>query len=212
MEFSIPDAIVNEMGNTSLSFEFSFTSLETAAMILRIARATDSRLQKSYRIDEFFKKLEELERKRLNRFSFQSKYVIAVEGLPHSGKSALIQSFQDYFSRVTVIDAYHSELLNEVRSAFHSLPKTISKAFDFVVNYFIAAEVAHSNSPADTLFFIEKFHLNFLVSNMVEQFADVDSMKELGESYTFDWIMDLPIPLAVNPCISTNRTNPLLII
>jgi len=189
--------IIQVYQQCSLGNEFSYTCLETASLVLRSSKLFDSRLQNIAAVDAFFKKLEALERKRINRFSFQSKSVIAVEGLPMSGKSTLITAFKKQFERVNIISRNDFSFINDVREIFHSMPDPVSKAFDFVVNYFIAGEIVDSPFTADTLFIVENYHLNFLVNNMLQAIESDDRMRDLSNSFFFDWILDLPFPLAV---------------
>eukprot|EP01036_Dinobryon_divergens_P023403 gene23403-31745_t len=78
------------------------------------------------------------------------------------------------------------------------MPAPILKAFNFVVNYFIASAIIdRQDDPPDTLYFIESYHLNFLVHNMVNTITNEDVMSAMSDSHYFDWILDLPVPLAV---------------
>lgn len=194
----IDEKLVSILNSCSIGKEYSYTSLESAALVLKIAQSLDFRLQNDIHIDDFFTKLEVLERKKLKCVSFGSKCVVSVEGLPKSGKSKLIKSFGRSFERVQIIAQDDFEFINSVRSSFESMPAPVLKAFNFVVNYFIASEIIdRHDDPPDTLYFIESYHLNFLVHNMVETITDEDVMSAMSNSHYFDWILDLPVPLAV---------------
>ena len=192
------EKIVSVLSSCSIGKEYSYTSLESAALVLKIAQSVDFRLQNDISIDDFFRKMELLERKKLKCVSFGSKCVVTVEGLPRSGKTKLVKSFARSFERVQIIDQYHFEFINAVRSRFESMPAPVLKAFLFVINYFIAAEIIdRSDDTPDTLYFIECYHLNFLVHNIINTITDEAVMSSMSTSHYFDWILDLPVPLAV---------------
>ena len=194
--------MVAVLRSSSIGSEYSYTCLESAALVLRIAKLMDYRLQGDGDVDIFFRQLEALERRKLKCISFNSKFVIAIEGLPNSGKTKLAKSFERSFERVKILSQDSIEFVNAVRDIFQSLPDPILQAFNFVVNYFIAAKIVDDNEYPDTLYLIEKYHLNFLVRNLIAAIPDEGTLANLSSSSYFEWILDLPVPYAVSELFS----------
>jgi hypothetical protein len=170
--------------------EFCHRILDSATLILKVCRSLDHRLQGNYDVDIFFKSLAAIEQAGLNPRSFEGKTVIVVEGLEGNGKTTIANKISES-SRGVVVSANTIEPLNRVRHIFQSLPSPIEKAFDYVVNYFIAYEIA--SNTKDHLFIVDQFHHAVCVRGICEKVPTAEEVQSVNKT-AFEWPFDLPLP------------------
>jgi hypothetical protein len=170
--------------------KYGFRSLDSACLVLRIARQRDSRLQNNERVEDFFKQLEELEQYDFATKSFAGKTVVAVEGLKGSGKSTVMRNIGRHCPGLQSVSVATIPHLSAVRDILHSLPEPISQAFDYVVRYIVANEIIKSEA---TTFFVEDYY-HSLCANIVCDKVKTDAQFAALPSSVFEWPLDLPLP------------------
>jgi len=188
-----------------------FKTLDSAALVMRLARALDSQLQ-SPALDAFYAKLAVVERSGMKGWQDFGTKVLVIEGLAGSGKTTLIQSLLS--SSSTSASAANSssaaaaaatfteepEVLAAKRAFCHSgLPEPVVKAFEFASNYFTAYSIRHSQHKVAI---VERFYHAISAHTLCDH--DLDSA-DVPQS-AFDWPVDLPLPdLVVYLAVSTEQ-------
>lgn len=177
----------------NMKYLHGFRVLETALLVLKMARSMDSRLQNPT-CDSFFQLLDEIVMSGMSSQSFAGKTVITVEGLEGSGKSSLIADIIRGCSDILWITDNTNGVVNDVREIFNTMPDPILKAFEFTVNYVLAYEIVKSEC---TVFIIESFHHAVCARNICEKVLSEAGIDELPTT-VFDWPFDLPVPELVS--------------
>jgi hypothetical protein len=139
------DALYNIiMGVTpSHGVPYLIKTLDGAIFFLKLARAIDNRLKMNPKVEEFFERLDSIERKtsQVARTGFQNAKVLVLEGLGKSGKTTLAQALQTSLTpEAKVITGLPNDLL-EIRHIFSIAPDPIVTVLDFVFNYCIADQI-----------------------------------------------------------------------
>lgn len=173
----------------NMKYVYGFRVLETALLVLRMARSMDSRLQNAP-CAAFFQLLDEISQSGMSSQSFAGKTVITVEGLEGSGKSSLIADIVRGCSDILWITDNSNGVVNDVREVFNAMPDPILKAFEFATNYVLAYEIVKSEY---TVFIIESFHHAVCARNICEKILSEAGVDELPNT-VFDWPFDLPVP------------------
>lgn len=173
-----------------------FKTLDAAALVLRLARNLDARLQ-APALDAFYAKLCLVERAGMARWKdFGGTKVVAVEGLSGSGKTTLIQGLTSAASTSRSVGTFeHSAELLAAQAVFAILPEPILKAFEFSTNYFMAFAIQQSGHKVAL---VERFY------HAICAHAVCDGMPAGGpngegdfskiHTSVFDWPVDLPVP------------------
>ena len=177
----------------NMKYMYGFRVLETALLVLRMARSMDSRLQNAS-CAAFFQLLDEIAQSGMSSQSFTGKTVVTVEGLEGSGKSSLIADIVRGCSGVLWINDNSNGVVNDVRDVFNTMPDPILKAFEFAVNYVLAYEIVKSEY---TVFIVESFHHAVCARNICEKILSEAGIDELPNT-VFDWPFDLPVPELVS--------------
>ena len=177
----------------NMKYMHGFRVLETALLVLKMARSQDSRLQNSA-CEKFFQLLDEISFSGMSSQSFTGKTVVTVEGLEGSGKSSLIADIVRGCSGILWITDASNGVVNDVREIFNTMPDPILKAFEFTVNYVLAYEIIKSEY---TVFIVESFHHAVCARNICEKVLTEAGIDELPNS-VFDWPFDLPVPELVS--------------
>lgn len=177
----------------NMKYMYGFRVLETALLVLKVARSQDNRLQNGS-CEKFFQLLDEISLSGMSSQSFAGKTVITVEGLEGSGKSSLIADIVRGCSGVLWITDASNGVVNDVREIFNSMPDPVLKAFEFTVNYVLAYEIVKSEY---TVFIIESFHHAVCARNICEKILTEAGIDELPNT-VFDWPFDLPVPELVS--------------
>lgn len=176
-----------------MKYTYGFRVLETAVLVMRMARSMDSRL-KNKACDAFFQLLDEIMASDMSSQGFTGKTVVTVEGLEGSGKSSVIADIVRGCYNVQWITDNCNGVVNDVREIFNAMPEPVLKAFEFSVNYVIAYEIVKSEN---TVFIIESFHHAVCARNICEKVLSESGIDELSTS-VFDWPFDLPVPELVS--------------
>jgi hypothetical protein len=183
--------LIQAVSQTAIGYEFSYKSLDTAILVLRLARCIEPSLQNGEEIQTFFELLNVLERKGISAKSFENKRVIVLEGLSCSGKSLLIEKLKSLRNDVVYISYTKTiEKYRDINIIFDTLPMPFLKAFEFVVNYILVNEVMDSEKE---VFIIEKFHHHYCVQNICERVVNEVEVAHLNNN-VFEWPLDLPLP------------------
>jgi hypothetical protein len=192
-------------------------SMDSAMLILRIARSADQRLANP-KIDEFFEFLAEVESNssRITKQGFGMLKVLSVEGLSGSGKSTLIQGLVTKIGARVLGSSIRSDLL-EIRHLFKETPEQVKTALEFAMNYCIAYEIikeagASSSSSTGTgtgtgmeqLVVVEQFYHSVCAHTIcanVKLGVDLNSLP----ASAFEWPIDLPVPTLVNRRVQSDN-------
>jgi hypothetical protein len=123
-------------------------SLDSALLILRIARTVDQRLS-TPEINEFYEYLNEVEENGSHiRQGFVGLKVLCIEGLEGSGKSTLIEGLVSRTGAIT------TETLNlvEVQKQFNDaeVPEMVATALAFALNYCCAYQIVMKATQTGT--------------------------------------------------------------
>lgn len=175
---------------------FSYKSLETLSLILRIIVAMDKNLQ-SPDMNEFLQELTNLEQKRYRRESYGLTTVIVFEGLPQSGKSTMATQLAErvhgkYFKFPTKTVKVRDILLR------HS--QLVSMVFQQLSHYFMAEEVIESK---ERIVFLTNSYHHSLVNATCAAPINEETLASIPSS-AFEWPLDLPSPsLVVFLAVST---------
>ena len=183
-----------EIMELSIKYKYGYRTLETAILILRLARIKDSRLQNNKKADNFFNLLSKIAQYDFSKLSFTGKTVVAVEGLEGSGKSTVIHNIAKYTPDLEVISAKTIPIVADMYEIFQLLPQSVQRAYQHVINYIIAYHIIHSNN---TMFLIENYYHYVCAQNITDRTDSLDSIYELPNS-VFDWPYDLPLPELVS--------------
>lgn len=174
--------------------EFGHRVLDSALIVLRVARSLDSRLQNNADIDDFYRCLESVERVGFTTKSFDNKTVVVIEGLEGSGKSSVADKLSKMATNSVVLSRNSIHCVRRVQSIFNSMPGPVTAAFECVINYFIAYQIVTNNEYQ--LFIVEKYQHARCVSNVCERVPTVEEVNTL-EASAFEWPFDLPVPQLV---------------
>lgn len=172
-----------------------FKSLETAALVLRLARTQkDVRLQ-SKDMDDFFVLLEEIENSSLRKNGFDNTQVLVVEGLSGCGKSTLIESLkargnQDLDMRVLKLPR---EVI-DVADTFSDMPFAIAVAFEFVKLYVMAYIISKAGAK---VVLVEKYYHDCFARSLLDHGLTIEDITSDPHATLFDWPFDLPRPTLV---------------
>lgn len=187
-----------------------FRTLDSAALVLKLARSLEPKLQIPS-LDPFFAKLVIIEQAGMMRWNdFSGTKVVVVEGLAGSGKSTLIQgllsccapSSSSKSARISssssstpssfdaAIFSEDPEVLN-AKNAFSSMPDTILKAFEFASNYFTAYSIQQCDHKVAI---IERFYHAICAHTICGTGIASATDLPLLHASSFDWPTDLPIP------------------
>jgi len=174
-------------------------SLDSALLILRIAKSVDQRLC-TPEIDEFYEYLNEVERNStLIRQGFVGLKVLCIEGLEGSGKSTLIDGLVTKTGAITTENNNSADVQKQFIDA--KVPEIVATALAFALNYCCAYQIVMMATQAGTdmgnkLFIIKKFH-HFVCSRTIcDNVSTNTDLKSLPAS-AFVWPMDLPEPTLV---------------
>jgi hypothetical protein len=116
-------------------------SLDSALLILRLARAVDPKLN-TPEINDFYEYLKEVERNgSLIRQGFGGLKVLSIEGLEGSGKTTLIEGLVAKTGAVTMDSWKYTSA--EVQQQFFNaeVPEVVATALAFVLNYCTAYQI-----------------------------------------------------------------------
>lgn len=175
-----------------------FRTLDAAALVLRIARQFDPRLQ-APGLDAYYAQLGVIERARMKDFA--GTKMVVVEGLSGSGKSTLIHGLTSLSSTYPVGSVEHSPLLLSVQGIFASMPEPVLKAFEFSTNYFTAYAIASSEHKVAL---VERFYHAICAHTVCDVMSTGEDLTQFHPS-VFDWPADLPVPdLVIYLHISTD--------
>lgn len=121
--------------------QYCFKSLETAALVLKVAISQNIILSSNPDIIVFLEQLVLLERKRYKRDSFGAIEVISFEGLHKSGKSTMADNFA---SRTQGKAMGIPAKVAAVREVLLAQSQLVAMAFQHISNYFLADEIIES--------------------------------------------------------------------
>jgi hypothetical protein len=189
-------------------------SLDTALLILRIARTADSRLSRSRDIEEFFLQLNDVAVNctRIAREGFGSSKVLCIEGLSGSGKSTLVQGLIARGGAV-VVGPMATPKLERILDLFCASPEPVQTALCFALNYCTAHRIVSETATAgsadngdakglgqqqgERLVVVDQFYHSVCARTVCANVGcDVD-LKSLPAS-AFEWPLDLPTPSLVS--------------
>jgi len=175
----------------------SYKSLEAAAMVLRMARKLDDRLN-SPAMNIYFDLLLTLQNSRFQKVGFKNKKVIALEGFPGCGKSSLANKLVEVSGARSFIST--PTFILEVKDKFSVLPEPVCRAFEHTINYFIAKEITECT---ENIVIIEQYYHAICANSACAVCGTIQEVEELPLS-AFDWPLDLPQPsLVVYLLVST---------
>jgi hypothetical protein len=178
----------------SLKYKYGYRTLDSAAVVLRIARIRDPRLRsEGAKLNEFYDLLSKSSSYEFSTQSFAGKTVVAVEGLEGSGKSTVIEKIARFCPDLQIISRERIFSSNDVIALFASMPEPVSKAFDFTVNYIMAYKILES---PHTAFMVENYQHAVCAQNICEKVHSENAIAELSVS-AFEWPYELPLPVLV---------------
>jgi hypothetical protein len=178
----------------SLKYKYGYRTLDAAALVLRIARIRDPRLQnKGRKLDEFYDLLSKASSYEFSTHSFTEKTVVAVEGLEGSGKSTMIEKIARFCPDLQIISRDRIFSSNNMIALFESMPEPVAKAFDFAVNYIMAYKILES---PHTAFMVENYQHAVCAKNVCEKVHSEAAIASLPVS-SFEWPYELPLPVLV---------------
>jgi hypothetical protein len=187
-------------------------SLDTALLILRIARSADSRLSRSPDIEELFSQLNDVavNCSRIAREGFGSSKVLCIEGLSGSGKSTLVKGLIARGGAV-VVGPMATPNLERILDLFCESPEPVQTALCFALNYCTAHRIisetaavsgsgkALGQQQGERLVVVDQFYHSVCARTVCANVGcDVD-LKSLPAS-AFEWPLDLPTPSLVSVC------------
>ena len=188
----LPDELVESLATSLPSgVRSAYKTLESAAMVLRIARAGDSRLSNP-NLDLFFDKLLSLQRLNWATVTFRNKIVIVLEGLAGSGKTTLGNALGDRIPNSAIMLTLPEPIL-QARNMFLEMPEPIIRAFDYVTCYFIANEISESTA---SVIIVESYYHAVCANITCEDTVTLTDLQSLPPS-AFYWPIDLPQPSLV---------------
>ena len=195
-------------------------SLDSAIMILTIARSADPSLSSSAAVNTFFELLHEvaLSSVRIARQGLGDVKVLCIEGLSGSGKSTLVQGLVSRAGAI-VIEALDASVLLELRQLFSQSPEPVTTALDFALNYITAYRITTSIATATAttttiytntlntnrpLIIVDSFYHSVCARTVCANVGSDVDLKSLSAS-AFEWPLDLPTPTLVSQ--NYNRNN-----
>lgn len=200
---SLTAALLNVFSQNN-GFGFVFKTLDSAALVLRLARALDSKLQTSV-LDPFYAKLALIERAGMKGWQdFNGTKVLVIEGLAGSGKSTLIQGLLGKRggspNQAPVATFTEEPEVLQAKHAFSRMPEPVVKAFEYASNYFTAFSIRQCEHKVAI---VERFYHAICAHTLCDEaLGDLDSMP----SSAFAWPIDLPVPdLVVYLAVSTEQ-------
>lgn len=185
----ISEDLLGALALGSLRTHYGFRSLEAAALVLRVARSQDSRLD-TIPIDKYLELIKHAEDCHFTLKSFEGKAVVALEGLDGAGKSALSTCISNHCDEVVVLSASTHPTIRLVQELFHSMPEAIQKAFEFANNYILAMEIVKSEKTA---FFIDGYYHTVCCRNVCEVAQHETAVHQMMPA-VFEWPYELPQP------------------
>jgi hypothetical protein len=179
----------------SLKYKYGYRTLDSAALVLRIARIRDPRLRsEGTKLNEFYGLLSKASSYEFSTQSFAGKTVVAVEGLEGSGKSTVIEKIARFCPDLQTISRSSIFTSNHVFALFESMPEPVAKAFAFAVNYIIAYTIMQS---PHTAFMVENYQHAVCARNICEKVQCEAAIAALSVS-AFEWPYELPLPVLVS--------------
>ena len=179
------------------NIQYSYKSLETLSILLRMLVSVDKRLQ-TPAIYEFLVELSLLEQKRYRRESFGLTTVIVFEGLPMSGKSTAATQLAE---RVQGKYFKFPSKTAKVRDILMNHSHLVSMIFQHLSHYFMAEEIIESK---ERIVFLTDFYHHTNVSATCAMPLTEESLANIPSS-AFEWPLDLPSPsLVVYLAVSTD--------
>jgi hypothetical protein len=184
-------------------------SIDSAILILQIARSADQLIRNDPDIDEFFAQLNEvaINSNRIARQGFGNTKVLCIEGLSGSGKSTLVQGLT-CFAGVTVVGPMATPNLERILDLFSGSPEPVLTALCFALNYCTAHRIisetaavsgsgkALGQQQGERLVVVDQFYHSVCARTVCANVGcDVD-LKSLPAS-AFEWPLDLPTPSLV---------------
>ena len=169
--------------------KYSFKSLETLSLLLRMLVSMDSRLQ-TPDVLEFLQELTLLEQKRYRRESFGLTTVVVFEGLPLSGKSTMATQLAE---RVHGKYLKFPSKSTKVRDIFTNHSHLMSMIFQHLNHYFMAEEIIESK---EKIVFITDFYHHTNVTATCAMPITEEGLAHIPSS-AFEWPLDLPSPSLV---------------
>ena len=190
-----PQALTTGLSD-ALSQQLTFKTLDSAALILRLARSIEPRLQDSS-LDDFYNKLTEVERAGMTRWKdFNGTQVVVIEGLAGSGKTVLIKGLlqtalpSSSSSKVDAVPFSEDQAVLNAKNIFSSMPEPVLKAFEYASNYSTALAIQRCGHKVAV---VERFHHAVSAHSVCDQAAVGEDLTSLPSS-VFDWPVDLPVP------------------
>mmetsp|Transcript_25565 Transcript_25565/g.24443 ORF Transcript_25565/g.24443 Transcript_25565/m.24443 type:complete len:322 (+) Transcript_25565:274-1239(+) len=173
-------------------------SLDSALLILRLARTVDSKLD-TPEINDFYEYLKEVERNgSLIRQGFGGLKVLSIEGLEGCGKTTLIEGLVAKTGATTMDSWKYTS--TEVQQQFlkAEVPEVVATALAFVLNYCTAYQIITETVQTGTekIIIMEQFH-HSLCANTVASNAPLDIQLRTLPAAVFEWPADLPRPTLV---------------
>ena len=181
-------------------------SIDSAILILEIARQADQQLSSNTDVDKFFELLSEVARcnNRVSRQGFQGLKVLCIEGLPGSGKSTLVEGLVSRAGAV-LIGPMFSPSAATIRSIFSGSPEPVQTALSFALNYCtahriiteVAAAPDATRGRGDRLVVVDEFYHSVCARTVCTNVSSGVDLKSLPAS-AFEWPLDLPTPSLVS--------------
>ena len=181
-------------------------SIDSAILILEIARQADQQLLRNTDVDQFFNMLTDVARgnNRISKQGFQGLKVLCIEGLPGSGKSTLVEGLVLRAGAI-VIGPLVSPSVATIRNIFSESPEPVQTALSFALNYCTAhriiTEVAAAPDAArghgDRLVVVDEFYHSVCARTVCTNVNSGVDLKSLPAS-AFEWPLDLPTPSLVS--------------
>ena len=178
-------------------------SLDTALLILRIARSADPTLTFNPVINEFFQMMNEvaINSARISRQGFGDLKVLCIEGLLGSGKSSLVRGLVTR-AGAAVVESFDSSLLLQIRELFSQSPEPVSTALEYALNYCTAYRIVTATATATAsnggkqLVIVDEFYHSICARTVCMNVGSEVDLKSLPAS-AFEWPLDLPTPTLV---------------
>jgi hypothetical protein len=181
-------------------------SIDSAILILEIARQADQQLSSNTDVDKFFELLSDVARSnnRVSRQGFQGLKVLCIEGLPGSGKSTLVEGLVSRAGAV-LIGPMFSPSAATIRSIFSGSPEPVQTALSFALNYCtahriiteVAAAPDATRGRGDRLVVVDEFYHSVCARTVCTNVSSDVDLKSLPAS-AFEWPLDLPTPSLVS--------------
>lgn len=180
---------------------YQYKNLDSAAMVLFIARAHEPRLScGNETARKFYSQLNDLmlffleynKNKSARDNVFDDRKVIVLEGFSGSGKTSLSCGMASKFDKTSELrmHSFHAE----IRQVFESMPVAVSQAFDFVICYFMARDIIERQAPGGIVVAERYYHYVCARASCLDKQKDPRTLPEPG----YYWPCDLPKPHLVS--------------